>query len=77
MGGRYNAHIHVHGAVAAHGLKLTLLEHPQDLHLQIRTHIPDLIQENRPAVRLLELAHLVGRGPGERPAHMTEELALQ
>ena len=38
---------------------------------------PDLVEEQRAAVGILELADPVARGVGERPADVPEELALQ
>src|SRR6185436_8867924 len=37
----------------------------------------DLVEEERAAVGLLELADVIALGAGERPAHVAEQFALQ
>ena len=44
--------------VAAQPLELALLQHPQQLHLNRRRHVADLVEEHRARVGLLELAGL-------------------
>src|SRR5690606_25591174 len=48
-----------------------------ELGLQARLHLADLVEEDRPAVRELELAGLFRVGAGERALFVTEELALE
>jgi hypothetical protein len=44
-----------------------LLKGAQELQLQGRCDVADLIEEDRSAVRRLEEADVVARGAGERP----------
>ena len=52
---------------AAERLHLALLQHPQELDLQRRRHVADLVEEERAAVGLLEAARLVAVGPVKAP----------
>ena len=53
-----------------------LLERAQQLDLEVQRELADLVEEERPPVRRLELARTRGDRPGERAAHVPEELAL-
>ena len=72
-------HADVHGDrfVAADPLERPLLEDPQQLHLRLRGDVADLVQEQRPAVRLFEPAGPVPVGPGEGPFDVAEQLAFE
>ncbi len=48
-------------------LEPAVLEHAEDLRLGQRRHVADLVQEQRSARALLELADPLAVGPGERP----------
>ena len=61
----------------ADALELALLEHPQQLDLQLGAHAGDFVEEDGAAVGGLEAAGLVLDGPGERPLDVAEQLALQ
>ena len=61
-------------AEAAHG---ALLDHLQELGLQSLGHEPDLVEEDRAAVRGLEQAGLGLAGVGERALLEAEELRLE
>ena len=61
----------------ADALELVLLEHAQELHLQFRHRGVDFIEKNGAGVGGLEAAGAVVDGPGERPSHVAEKLALQ
>ena len=63
--------------VAADPLEPLLLQHPQHLRLRQRRHVADLVEEQRPAGALLELADPLAVGPGERALLVAEQLALQ
>ena len=52
----HNAHIHRDRLAAADALHLALLQHAQQLGLHRQRHIADLIEKQRAAMRLLELA---------------------
>jgi hypothetical protein len=55
----------------------SFFQKPQELRLKRRDHLADLIQEHRSAVSHLEEAALLAIGPGERPALVAEQLALE
>ena len=63
--------------VAADAGEFTLLQHAQELALDGERHLPDLVEEEGAAVALLEAADALGRGPGEGPLLVPEELALE
>ena len=72
-----DAHVDRDRLAAAQPLDAAFLQQPQDLGLDAEGHVADLVEEDRSAVRLLDLAHpAVGR-PGERPLFEPEELAFQ
>jgi hypothetical protein len=54
-----------------------LLQHAEQLGLTARRQIGDLVEEQCPAVGLLEQAGLVGNGARERAPAVTEQLRLQ
>ncbi len=60
----------------ANRLNLTVLQHPQHLGLGLEAHVADLVEEDRAAVGLHELADLAPVGAGERALLVTEELGL-
>ena len=55
---------------------LVLLEDPQQLHLRGQGQIADLVEKQRPSVRLLEPSGLAQGGAGEGPLLVAEEIAL-
>ena len=65
------------GLAAAQALDGALLEEAQDLHLQENGELPDLVEEERPAIGQLELALPLHVGAGERAALMPEQLGLE
>ncbi len=54
-----------------------LLQDAQQLRLQVRRQLADLVQEDAAAVRHLELPLLLRHGAGERPALVPEQLAFE
>ena len=64
-------------ACVAHDLNLAILEKPQQHRLHARAHLPDLVEEERAAVGLLQLAQPIPVSAGEAAAHVTEEFRLQ
>ncbi len=64
-------------ASAADPVDFTLLERTQQLGLDGRSQLSDLVQEQRAAAGQLELSLLTGDGSGERALFVTEELAFQ
>src|SRR5690606_35146822 len=63
--------------LAAEPPERPLLERPQQLDLDVRLHLRDLIQEERAAVRELEAARLFVDRAGERALFVAEELVLE
>ena len=59
MRGRHQAHVHLDRLRAAEALELLLLQHAQQLGLQLRRDVADLVEEQRPLVRQLEAADLL------------------
>jgi hypothetical protein len=55
---------------------VALLQHPQELCLHLRRHVADLVQEQGPAVRPLELTPPQLRGSRERTRLVPEEFAF-
>ena len=62
---------------AADALERLLLEEPQQLRLQARHHLADLVEKDRAAVGRLEQPALLPIGAGERAALVAEQLALE
>jgi hypothetical protein len=58
----------------AHG---PLLQHPQELGLQARRHVADLVEEQGAAVGGQHQTLAIGPGVGEGAAHVAEKLALE
>ncbi len=65
------------GCVPADAVDLALLERAQQLRLQPRMHLADLVEQQRAAVRLLELADAAGDGAGEGALLVAEQLAFR
>ena len=76
IGGREHADVHGDRPLAAHPLDLPLLEHAQELGLQLEAQRADLVQEDRPAVRQLEPAEPSRVGAREGAALVAEQLRL-
>ena len=66
IGGRDHAHVERHGGGAADALDLPLLQHAQQLGLQRERHLGDLVEQQRAALGLFELAGMRGVRAGER-----------
>src|SRR4051794_3252293 len=69
--------VHLHRRGLADPADLALLEHAQELSLDAGTDVADLVQEQGSEARLLEQPAAGPGRAGERPARMTEQLALQ
>ena len=76
---RRRDHAHVHGDVvrAADALERLLFEEAQQLRLQRRHHLADLVEKHGAAVGRLEQAPLLLACVGEGPALVPEELAFE
>ncbi len=77
MRGRDQPHVGLDRLVASHALEPLVLQEPQDLGLHSQRHVADLVEEERAAVALLELADAASVGPGEGALLVAEQLALQ
>src|SRR5262249_16867279 len=75
--GRDQAYVGADGFVAADALESLILEQAQHLGLQSQRHVADLVQEQRAAADLLELADAAAVGAGEGALLVAEQLALQ
>src|SRR5262249_5600823 len=77
VGGGHHAGVDLDRIRAADALEASLLQIAEQLRLELRGEIPDLVEEDRPAPRRLEATGLVLPRAGERAAHVSEELALE
>ncbi len=76
MRGHHHAHVHGGGLVRADALHLALFKHAQQLGLHGERHVANLIEKERAAMRLLELARVPLRRAGEGALLVAEKLAL-
>jgi hypothetical protein len=67
----------MNGLCAAHSLKAVILKDAEELRLESRRHVSDLVQEHAAGMGQLELSLLGLMGPGKSPPLVTEELTLQ
>src|SRR6266542_3555159 len=72
----YETEIDADDAIAANRTVLALLQHAQQLRLEIWRHFANLIQQQRAPLRHLEEAFLVRLRPGEGPLLVPEQLGL-
>ena len=72
-----HAHVDLLAARRAERADLALLQHAQELGLQRRRQLADLVEEERAAVGLDEHARRVGARVGEGAALVAEQLALE
>src|SRR5881396_1263418 len=77
VGGRHDPDVHGNGLGTAHGDRLPLLQHAQQLHLRGGRHLADLVQEERAAARRGEQTLLVPNRTRERSLHVAEQLGLE
>src|SRR5437867_2030926 len=73
---REQAEVHGDGLGAADAPHHALLEHAQQLGLEVGRHLGDLVEQERALVRLLEQPHLLHRRARERALGVAEELRL-
>ena len=76
VGGGDEPHVGLDVLRVADAPDLALLDGPQELDLQQRRDLGDLVEEQRAAVGRGEEAHLVGDRAGERSLHVAEQLGL-
>src|SRR5437762_6149066 len=58
VGRRDDAHVHPDRVLAPNALERLLLERPEDFRLRLETHVADLVEEERAAVREIGRAHV-------------------
>ena len=73
---RDHANVERYLVPASQSLHCSLLQGPQKLHLQVWRQVANLVQEYGTACGTLERPGLIVDGPGERPAHVTEQFIL-
>ena len=76
MGGGDQAHIDLHGGVAAHRLEGPLLDDAQELGLGGRGQLGNLVEEQGPPIRRLEPTVSLPLGACERAPLVAEQLCL-
>src|SRR5574337_2165675 len=67
MGGTDHPHVDLDGRVVPDAPDLLLLERAVELHLGLERQLADLVEEDRPALGLLEQAWFGRRGAGSFP----------
>ena len=77
VGGGDDPHVHPEAPGASHTLDLVLLEDPEELRLDARADLADLVEEAGAGVRRLEEPALVDHRSGEGALHVPEELGFQ
>ena len=60
----------------AHALKFPVLQHAQQLRLQLQRQLADFVQEQAAVARILEIAGPVALGAGERALGVAEQRGL-
>ena len=71
-----DSHVHRHRSRPAHRGNVAALECSEDLGLRRERHVSDLVEEERPLVRLLELPHPVGHRSRKGALYVAEEFGL-
>src|SRR5579863_7998755 len=76
MGRRDDTHVRAYRLTATDRGEFAFLEHTQQARLRFRWHVADLVEEQRPAVGLLEAALAARSRAGEGTALVAEQLAF-
>ena len=78
VGGRHDARVDANRrAVAADRLHFPVLEHAEQQRLHAQAHLTGFVEEERAAVRRLQLAGSIAIRAGEAAADMPEQLGLE
>jgi hypothetical protein len=77
IGGGKDPNVDLARDVVADTLVLALLQHPQELGLQFKGKVANLIEKDSAAVGDLEPARPIAHRAGERTPHVAEELAFE
>src|SRR3989441_12806854 len=70
------AHVHADRVASADALQFLLLHDPQQLNLAVEWQLADLVEQQSPAVRLLEPSNAALQRAGECAPFVLEQLAL-
>ena len=76
MGGGDDAHVHLHGVVAADPVELPLGNHPQQADLAVGGHVADFVQKQGAAVGLFEAADPSAGSAGEGAFFVAEQFGF-
>ena len=76
VSGRDDSDVDVHGFRASEPFDLPLLEHAQQLDLNVERQVADLVEKDRRVVRELEASDLSRQRSGERALLAAEQFAL-
>ena len=74
--GADHTHVHADLRFASHALERSLLQDAKDLGLGAERHVADFVQEERPAIGLLEFASLPRDRGGKSAPFVAKECAL-
>ncbi len=77
MSGGEHAHVDRHSAGLAHRPHFPFLQHAQQLDLQFRRHVADLVEKHGAAFGGAEQAGMIGMRAGEGAAAMAEQFGLE
>src|SRR5271157_3748056 len=77
VGGCDDADVDLERFIPAHALELFVLQDAEDFRLRRRSHVADFVEENRPAVALLELTDPFAVSAREPALLIAKQLALQ
>src|SRR5512139_2650615 len=72
-----HAHVELAHLVFSDALDLLVLQHAQQLALELEGNLANLVEEDRPPVGQLESSSPVAHRPREGPSDMSKELALE
>ena len=72
-----DAHVHPQFGLGADRLHAPVLEHAKEARLQVGAHLADLVEQQRPAIRGLEMPLAVAQGAGEGAAAVSEQLRFE
>jgi hypothetical protein len=76
IGGGNGAHVDAPAVEPADGPHVAVLQHAQQLRLDLEGQLADFVEEEAPAVRGHEQPRVIGEGPRKRAAAVPEQLAF-
>ena len=72
-----DASVYLDAALGAHSADFSFLQSSEQLRLDRRSNLADLVQENRAAAGDFEEARLVSNGAGKCASHMAEQFRFE